>query len=227
MFVLQSPYFSADFIICRFMNRRDSLKYLGFGSLGLAATPTAWLGADLPLEAEGPGKKIKVPGGRTEDEAVRDAKLKAEVFFTPHELKTVTILADIILPADETSGSASQAGVPAFIDFIMKDMPQHQTLMRGGLMWLDNQANKRFQAKFVACQPAQQIQLIDDIAYPEKVKPGMEQGVAFFNLMRDLVVTGFYTTEMGVKDLGYKGNTPNNWEGVPQEVLDQYGLKYE
>ncbi|MNL88802.1 hypothetical protein D3C87_2187440 [compost metagenome] len=67
--------------------------------------------------------------------------------------------------------------------------------------------------------------MLDLIAYPKKVKPGMEQGVAFFNLMRDLTASGFFTTEMGVKDLGYAGNTPNKWEGVPEDVVKQYNFK--
>jgi hypothetical protein len=68
--------------------------------------------------------------------------------------------------------------------------------------------------------------MIDEIAFPEKAKPEMKQGVAFFNLMRDLTATGFFTSQIGIKDLGYAGNKPNQWDGVPQDVLDQYGLKY-
>ncbi len=148
----------------------------------------------------------------------------SETFFTQHEMATIAVLCDIILPADATSGSASQAGVPAFIEFMAKDTPYQQTPLRGGLMWLDNQAMKRFSKKFVACSPAERIQIVDDIAYPEQAKPAMKQGVSFFNLMRDLTMTGFYTTEMGFQDLGYIGNQPNVWQGVPEEVLKQYGL---
>jgi gluconate 2-dehydrogenase gamma chain len=204
------------------MNRRESLKNMTLSAFGLAAFPSG------AIEAENIGdKKIKVPNGRLESEAVRDAKLNAEKFFTPDELKTVTVLSDIILPADATSGSASQVGVPAFIEFMMKDQPQYQTQMRGGLMWLNNQTNKRFQKPFIACSQAQQLQVVDDIAYPEQLKPGMQQGAAFFTLIRSFVMTGFYTTEVGFKDLGYVGNRPNNWEGVPEEVLKQYGVAYD
>jgi hypothetical protein len=168
-----------------------------------------------------------VPNGRTKEEAARDAQLQKEKFFTAHELKTVSVLSDIILPADAQSGSATQAGVPAFIEFMMKDQPTYQTPMRGGLMWLDSQAKKRFEKKFVNCTSTQQLEIVDDIAYPEDVKPDMRQGVAFFNLMRNFVVTGFYTSQMGIKDLGYMGNTPNVWQGVPEDVLKQYGLSYD
>jgi gluconate 2-dehydrogenase gamma chain len=206
------------------MNRRESLKNMTLSAFGLAAFPTGAIAAE---NAEFGDKKIKVPNGRLESEAVRDAKLNAEKFFTPDELKTITVLSDIILPADATSGSASQVGVPAFIEFMMKDQPQHQTPMRGGLMWLNNQSNKRFQKAFIGCSNAQQIQIVDDIAYPEKVKSDMRQGAAFFTLLRNFVVTGFYTTQVGFTDLGYVGNRPNNWEGVPDEVLKQYGLAYD
>jgi len=141
-------------------------------------------------------------------------------------MATITILGDIIIPKDEVSGNASDAKVPDFIEFIVKDMPQHQTPMRGGLRWLDLQCIKQFGKAFKDCSPEQQIQLVDQIAYPNKAKADMKQGVAFFSLMRNLTATGFYTSEIGVKDIGYAGNTPNKWNGVPDEVLKQYNLSY-
>ena len=137
-----------------------------------------------------------------------------------------TLLADIIIPADEVSGSASQAGVPEFIEFIVKDMPEHQTPMRGGLRWLNVLCATRYGTPFKDCTPAQHKMVVDEIAYPEKAKPEMRPGVAFFNLMRNLTATGFYTSPMGIKDLGYVGNKPNQWNGVPSDVLQQYGLAY-
>lgn len=204
------------------MKRRDTLKAISLTSLGLAALPS-----NETIAGPTDTPPVKIPGGRLKEEAIRDAKLKAEVFFTPHELKTVTVLGDIILPADARSGSASQAGVPAFIEFMMKDQPQNQTPMRGGIRWLDNESVKRFGKKFVNCAKNQQIEVVEDIAYPEKVKPEHAQGAAFFSKMRDMVMTGFYTSPMGFKDLGYVGNTPNMWTGVPKDVLDKYGLAYD
>jgi hypothetical protein len=86
---------------------------------------------------------------------------------------------------------------------------------------------KRFGAVFASCNQTQQIEIVDDIAYPEKVKPGMSQGVSFFNLMRNLTASGFWSSQMGITDLGYVGNVPNQWNGVPDEVLKQYGLENE
>jgi hypothetical protein len=160
------------------------------------------------------------------EEAEYEKKLEAETFFTTHEMATITLLADYIIPKDEVSGSASEAGVPAFIEFIVKDMPQHQTPMRGGLKWLDLECFERYQKAFKDADTKQQLEMIDAIAYPEKAKPEMKQGVAFFNLMRNLTATGFYTSEMGIKDIGYVGNRPNQWTGVPDDILKQYNLAY-
>ncbi len=204
------------------MDRRKYLKTLAVGSIGATA---------LLQSCETPKKETvevaKFTIDRTPDELAREQKLLSETFFDEHEMKTIRILVDIIIPKDNVSGSATEAKVPEFIEFIVKDMPRHQTPMRGGLKWLDIQCMKRFTNDFASCNAAQQIEMIDEIAFPEKAKPEMLQGVAFFNLMRDLTATGFFTSEIGIKDLGYAGNKPNQWDGVPQEVLDQYGVKYD
>ncbi len=141
-------------------------------------------------------------------------------------MATIAVLADIIIPKDEVSGNATDAKVPEFIDFIVNDMPDHQLPMRGGLSWLNMQCFKKYNNAFTQCSSQQQIEIVDAIAYPEKALPEMKQGVAFFNLMRNLTATGFYSTEIGWKDIGYIGNQPNNWDGVPDDVLKQYGLAY-
>ncbi|TLV02645.1 gluconate 2-dehydrogenase subunit 3 family protein [Dyadobacter luticola] len=211
------------------MKRRDSLKALTLSSLGITAlSPQVALAEQRELDLQSPPETpIKIPGGRTKEEAIRDAKLMQEKFLTAPEMATIKVLVDIIIPADDKSGSASQAGVPDFIEFIVKDMPQNQTPLRGGLKWLDRESNKRFGKIFTLATKAQQIQIVDDIAYPEKAKPVYSQGVAFFNLMRNLTASGYYTSKIGIADLGYMGNTPNVWEGVPADVLKQYGLSYE
>lgn len=206
------------------MDRRKYLKSMIAGTAGAGLLLESCKPATSPEAAE---IKSEFTIDRTKEEIAYERKLQSEKFFTDHEMKTITILADIIIPKDETSGSASEAGVPAFIEFIVKDMPQHQVPMRGGLKWLDLQCMRRYDADFASCSSEKQIALVDEIAYPEKAKPEMAQGVAFFNLMRDLTATGFFTSEIGLKDIGYQGNRPNQWDGVPQDVLDQYGLKYD
>jgi len=147
-------------------------------------------------------------------------------FFTAHELAPITLLSDIIIPKDAVSGSATDAKVPEFIEFIVKDMPDHQVPMRGGLKWLDLHSYKKHAKAFTECSGKEQIGIVDEIAYPKKAAPELAQGVSFFNKIRDLVTTGFYTAEIGVKDLGYMGNVPNMWAGVPDDVLKHHGFAY-
>lgn len=206
------------------MDRRHSIKALVMGSVGAGVLIEACTSADKKAIAAAADAQLV---DRMQEEKDHLASLQAQSeFFTPEEMKTITVLGDIIMPKDEVSGSASAAGVPAFIAFIVKDMPSHQTPLRGGLRWLDRHSFNRFQKNFVHCTEKEQLSIVDEMAYPEKAKPEHRAGVAFFNLMRDLVTTGFYTSEMGVKDLGYVGNAPNQWNGVPAEILAQYKLAY-
>lgn len=207
------------------MNRREHLKLLLAGSVGAGL----FLTTSCTEEDMETSRKIISDGsyGRTEKEALRDEKLHGETFFTEAERKSVEVLSDIIIPADDISGSATEAGVPDFIEFMMKDIPSMQVPTRGGLMWLDNQCRQRYGNSFVDCSAAEQKEIIDEIAYPDEAKPEMQYGVRFFNRMRDLTSTGFFTSQMGVEDLGYQGNRTNLWDGVPDEVLEKYGLSYD
>lgn len=174
--------------------------------------------------------EVKAAGAPTYDrmaeEKLADEKLMKEKFFSDHEMATIAVLADIIIPADDVSGSATAAGVPDFIEFIVKDKPEYQTPMRGGLRWLDMQMLKLYGTTFKDSKSNEQLVIVDAIAYPAKAKPEMKQGVGFFNLMRNLTATGFFSSKMGIKDVGYQGNTPTQWNGVPDDVLKQYGLAY-
>lgn len=209
------------------MDRRKYLKTLAVGTVGAGVVLESCAPEEKKQGADQAAIDATAGPDRQPKELERYRKLVAETFFDAHEMKTITVLGDIIIPKDEISGSASEAKVPEFIEFIVKDMPHHQIPMRGGLKWLDLHCMKRFEKTFVDSTPAQQIEVVDDIAFPDKTKPGMEQGVAFFNRMRDLTACGFYTSQIGIKDLGYAGNSPNRWDGVPQDVLEQYGVKYD
>jgi Gluconate 2-dehydrogenase subunit 3 len=206
------------------MNRRDSLKALGLTAISTSVLLDACKQPETKTEAAAPEENAK-EAGREQWELDRDKNLKSETFFTKHEMATITVLADIIIPKDEVSGSASEAKVPEFIEFIVKDIPEHKIPMRGGLKWLDIYSFNKFQKPFVEASAEQQISIVDEIAYPKKARPEMQAGVTFFNRMRNLTASGFYTTEMGVKDIGYVGNAPNQWAGVPADVLKQYGME--
>jgi gluconate 2-dehydrogenase gamma chain len=206
------------------MDRRKSIKTL------LVGTAVASVLIESCETTDKNGAATSASGVNEDDrmveEKIANKKLSEEVFFTSAEMVTITLLGDIIIPKDKVSGSASEAKVPDFIEFIVKDMPEHQTPMRGGLRWLDLNSLKRFGNSFANITDKQRLELVDEIAYPNKAKATMKQGVAFFNLMRNLTTTGFYTSEMGVKDVGYMGNVPNQWNGVPDDVLKEHNLSY-
>ena len=207
------------------MDRRKSLKLIATGAIAIPAAIAGCKTDDKKTTVDKDESVFNLD--RNPDELKYEKEILAkEKFFTEHEMATIIILADIIIPKDEISGSASDAKVPEFIEFIVKDMPTHQVPVKGGLRWLDMQCLKRYEKPFKDCTAQQQIELVDQIAYPEKAKPEMSQGVQFFRLMRDLTASGFYTSEIGVKDLGYDGNKPNQWNGVPDEVLKQYNVAY-
>ena len=206
------------------MNRRDSLKTLTIATISTEVLLNA---CKTKVENVEVAKvKTAAESDRLPKEIEREKKLNADKFFTPHEMATITVLGDIIIPKDDKSGSASDAKVPEFIEFIVKDMPEHQVPMRGGLRWLDLQMLSRHNNPFKDCAADQQLQMVAEIAFPGKAKPEVQQGVAFFNTMRYLTATGFFTSKMGMDDLGYAGNRPNNWNGVPDDVLKQYNLAY-
>jgi gluconate 2-dehydrogenase gamma chain len=171
----------------------------------------AWL-ATLPL----------APAAAAAERALRSGVPYTPKFFTAHEWRTVRLLTDYIIPRDERSGSATDAGVPEFMDFIMTDRPSERTEMRGGLRWLDARCHDQFGAAFADCAPAQQTSILDEIA-----SPGETPGHAFFTMFRDLTATGFWTSKMGVADLRYVGNTVvHEWNGCPEAALAKLGVSY-
>jgi gluconate 2-dehydrogenase gamma chain len=146
-------------------------------------------------------------------------------FFTAHEYATVLILVDLIIPKDERSGSATDAGVPEFMDFIVGDQPPRQTAMRGGLAWLDRECERRFDKRFVACTDGERRDVLDDTSGLEPPTVTLTQGVAFFRMFRDLTASGFWTSKMGIADLQYMGNTlVAEWKGCPDEQLRKLGI---
>jgi len=214
------------------MDRRKSIKALLVGTVSAgvlveACHPGDKKAVDEKAAAADAGNADGADGlNRMKEEKENDKAILSKTFFTPDEMATITILGDIIIPKDEVSSSASDAKVPEFIEYIVKDIPKHQLPMRGGLRWLDLQCLRRYEKPFSGCSKEQQVEMVDEIAWPGKAKPEMAPGVAFFSLMRNLTASGFYTSEIGGKDMGYIGNVPNQWNGVPADVLKQYGLAY-
>lgn len=130
-------------------------------------------------------------------------------FFSAHQYKTLTALCDAIIPADEHSGGAVQAGAPEFIDLLTSENKDYQLWLGGGMMWLDGLCADRFGTTYLACSEAQKKEVLDLIAYRKNADTDatLSQGVEFFAFLRRLTSDGFYTSEIGIKDLQYIGNT--------------------
>jgi len=206
------------------MNRRRALQVLG-------AVPAA---AALGVQQAPQQPKPLTPGVTSQVPANPGETTKAgqvQKFFNKHEWKTVAILADMIIPRDEHSGSATQAKVPEYMDFLLSEKDANvntQVAMHGGIAWLDTESRKRFGKRFIDATDSQRRQLLDDIAYPSKAKPEMSYGVAFFNRFRDMTASGFFSSSIGWQDLQYKGNVFNpGYDGCPPAALEKLGVSYD
>lgn len=206
------------------MNRRKTIKALFVGGISTATVLNAC--DNKPSVDKVAAKTTEEDIKRMSEELVYDEALNKEKFFNEHEMLTIAVLADIIVPKDDISPAATDVGVPEFIEFMVKDRPEYKIPMRGGLKWMDMYCLNNYAHPFIKCSPAQQLELVEKIAYPEKALPQYQQGTGFFSLMRNFTISGFYTTKAGFADLGYVGNTPNQWNGVPADVLKQYGVAY-
>src|SRR6266702_3765741 len=172
--------------------------------------------AAVPLAAVGwAPEAVREASARAREALTRGVSYEPKQ-FTAHEWETVRLLVDLIIPKDERSGSATEAGVPEFMDFMLGDDADLQTPVRGGLAWLDHECDDRYGKTFVACTAGEHGAVLDAIAWPTKAKPEHAVGVAFFNRFRDLTASGFFSSRMGVQDLRYVGNTfVSEWKGCP------------
>lgn len=213
------------------MDRRKSLQTLLLG--GAAASSGLVFNACKNDKTEAVDQAITESSdkyfGRTPAELERLKKLQAEQLFNEHEMETIAALSVVILPPKEPHGGPIEAGVPELVEFMGKDIPEMAPTLLGGLMWLDHKSNTEFGTEFKSATLEQKKQICDAICWHDTEKPLSEQPleIQFFYMMRGLTVTGYYTSKVGIADLGYKGNQPNVWDGVPQDVLDQHGVAYD
>ena len=208
------------------MDRRDSIKTMLLGALGTGMLMNGC--------APGASDRRKLQDvfdfssyGRTEPEKARDKEIFEDNFFSDHEFETVAVLCDLILPATATAGAASEAFVPEFVDFAVKEWPHLQDRFRMGIQWLDAYSKKENGKDFIFATPEAQTAILDAIAYPDNATEATQPGVDFFREIRNFTLTGYYTTQMGFNDLGYVGNRPNIWNGVPDDVLADHEVTYE
>jgi gluconate 2-dehydrogenase gamma chain len=141
-----------------------------------------------------------------------------------HEYATLRKLADFIVPTDERSQGAVAAGAPEFIDLLASQNPQLLAIYPGGIAWLDVTMQRRYSSDFVSAKPDQQTAVLDLIAYRKNESPELGPGIAFFEWARRMVVDAYYTSPIGIKEVGYMGNTAVSKFEVPQEAID-YALK--
>ena len=195
------------------MNRRESLKLMAVASLA-AAIPGCTL------------ESVDKAAARV-DQTV-DLSTRTPTQLSAHEFDTLSLLVDYIIPPDERSGGATDAHVPSFIDFMMEDTPELADPVHDALQWMDITSNRLFGASFVESSEAQHHDLLTQIAYPDDVTSEMEEGAQIFTTMRDLTASGFWSSKVGVEDLGYMGNTPqSSWEGCSHEAMEHIGLSYD
>ena len=190
------------------MNRRQAITALAAMGAALGISPSVLEAAQRHI-------------------ATRDPRLATfdPRFFNAGELATVTMLCDIIIPKDDRSGSASDAKVPEYMDFLCAEYDSTGDWMRSGLNWLEGHSTGRFGKKFVECTDAQRKEILDAIAFPARARPEHRLGVTFFNRFRDLTAAGFWSSQMGVEDLGYQGNTfVAAWTGCPPEAKAKIGV---
>jgi gluconate 2-dehydrogenase gamma chain len=199
------------------VSRRSLFQILG------AAAPAAAL-SSRPLLAEVNEHHAHLPVPAAARAAAPPGPYQRKV-FDDKQWRTVCILSDLIIPADERSGSATEAGVPEFIDDWIDFRNQQdghrnfEAQILGGLMWLDRESVKLFEKPFADATPDQQRQLLDRIAWPARASKEDHAGVEFFNHFRDLTVGGFFSSKMGVRDLPYLGNTAvAEWKGCDPKV---------
>jgi gluconate 2-dehydrogenase gamma chain len=209
------------------LSRRAALKVLGVVPL---AGAFVWQQQQQQGQ-QAPRQTHEAPNQPATDTKRPPRAPRQNKFFTVRETRTVRVLADDIIPRDARSGSATDAGVPAFMDHNLAGPDtsvEVRTQWHGGLRWIDTESRRRFGVAYAAATAAQRHQILDDIAYPDRVRPEFQHGAAFFMRFRDMVAAGFFSSAIGVKDLQYQGNTAMpTWTGCPEPALRKLGVSYD
>jgi gluconate 2-dehydrogenase gamma chain len=201
------------------ISRREALAGLVAIPAGLAFSPEV-----LQRAAAHAHEALAAAHGGTGDAAAQ-GRAYVPKQFTPDEWRLVRLLVNYVIPRDSRSGSATEAGVPEFMDFMLGEYASIRTWMKNGLGWMNAECRQRFGKGFVSCTDVQRREVLDAIAWPKRAAPGVQAGVDFFNNFRNLTASGFWSSRMGIADLGYVGNRPvAKWEGTPPEVIRKLGL---
>lgn len=189
------------------ISRRDVLKTLAMSAAGGSVLQV------IPSEAADLAHQMV-----HKEKAATPAGKYTPKYFGARQYDTLTSLCDTIIPKDEKSGGAVEAGAPEFIDLLTSENGEFQLALGGGLMWLDHYCTDHYEKSYLECTPEQRKEVIDLIAYRKNAKatPELHQGVAFFAFLRNMTCDGFYTSKIGIEDLQYIGNvTRSEWPGCP------------
>ena len=212
------------------VSRRIALKVIGTVPVaGAMLGGTAFAQQGTPA-AQQPKQTHEAPFPPAQGQGRPASNAPKRAFFTAAEWRTVSVLADDIIPRDSRSGSATDAGVPAYIDYhlsVPETDENTRVAIRGGLAWLNTESRTRFRRNYASLSQAQRNQILDDIAWPDKAKPEFSHGVTFFSRMRDFVGSGFFSSSIGWKDLRYEGNVFNpEWKGCPEPAMKKLGVSF-
>src|ERR1700726_4758963 len=180
------------------VTRRDIFKTLAMGAVGgsvLQAIPAK--AAEFVHQAVRKEKAASPAGKYTPK------------YFSAHQYEVLNWLCDAIIPKDDHSGGAVEAGAPEFIDLLTSENEKYQLRLGGGLYWLDGFFTDRHNATYLGCPPEQKKSVLDLIAFRKNAKADLtlSQGVVFFAFVRNLACDAFYTSKIGIADLQYIGNT--------------------
>lgn len=189
------------------VTRRDILRTLATGAVGGSVLRV------IPAKAAEFAHQMV-----HKEKAAATAGKYATKFFDEHQYETLNSLCDTILPKDEKSGGAIEAGAPEFIDLLTSENEEFQVRLGGGLLWLDSRCEDQYGKTYLECSAEQRKEILDLIAYRKNAKAdaSLSQGVAFFAFLRDFTCDGFYTSQIGIKDLQYIGNVARTeWPGCP------------
>lgn len=216
----------------RDMDRREALQNLLAIPAGLAIAPDAMDRAAAHAQAAlGQGQGEQEHGTHEQGAPAQGAATQQPrpayrpKQFTTDEWRLVRLLVNYVIPRDARSGSATDAGVPEFMDFMLDEYAGMRTWMKNGLGWMNAECRNRFKKGFVSCSDAQRREVLDAIAFPKQAAAEMKPGVDFFNNFRNLTASGFFSSRVGIADLGYIGNRPVAvWEGTPPAVMQKLGL---
>ncbi len=211
------------------LNRRRALKLIASTAASVPVVACSTHDRSPTQQVQPPAAEKTVPAQSLFDPDMLNPVVPWSLVLTDSELRTLKVLCDLIIPADDVSPSAGALGAQDYINEYVSAPYEHcrQDLIkvRGGIVWIDSESQRRFDKTFAVLEPQRQTAICDDIKWEQSARPQYKTGAGFFAKVRDLTATAFYTTEQGMADIGYVGNKPlAAFEGPPDEVLKKLGL---